>query len=130
MIPYMQKGDLTALHGRRRNAICGCKKQCRVFYTFINEDQDTDFILCAEDAKAFAFEILDSLGLLQNHQYVKGVWSVDDEHLIKRYIKENKPYDERGHLQKGTIRELSEILGKTYKQVKGKIYTMRRAGKL
>lgn len=133
MIPYIQKGDLTALHGKRRKAICGCETQCKTFYTFTTDDEKTDFMLCAGDARQFGFELLEMLGAVKSGLLFNGpnlAWSGEDERLIQKYFKENDCIDENGKVRYGINAALAGILGRNRSQVKQKVQRMRNEGKL
>lgn len=82
MIPFIQKGDLTALPGKRRNNICGCENKCTEFYTFTTYKENSDFILCASDAKQFGFEILEMIGAIKSGVMFIGpnrAWTGEEE---------------------------------------------------
>lgn len=130
MIPYITKGDLTKLHHNRQKIICGCEPKCTEFYTFSTEE---DFILCTTDAKQFAFELLEELGIVTKKLAFpksKYGWTMEQERFIQRYFKEEPIFREDGKIKYGTYSMLGEMLGKTREQVKNKIQSMQKEGKL
>jgi hypothetical protein len=129
LIPYIVKGDLTKLPKRRQKKICGCSLTCTEFYTFNTEDE---FILCAGDAKKFAFEILEQLGIISKtlaFPYSVSGWTTMQEHLIKKFLSDPNVYY-NGKVKYGTYSRLGEMLGKSREQVKKKIQHMQKEGKL
>ncbi|WLR53568.1 hypothetical protein LC048_13650 [Mesobacillus subterraneus] len=133
MIPFIQKGDLTKLSGKRRNSICGCETKCKVFFTFITDNNDSDYILCAGDAKQFGFEILEMIGAVKSGIMFIGpnrAWTGEEERLIENYFKEHDCFDDNGRVRHGINRGLAEVLGRTREQVKEKVKRMRKEGKL
>jgi hypothetical protein len=133
MIPFIQKGDLTKLPSKRRNNICGCQTSCREFFTFTTYSDDSDFILCAGDAKQFGFEILEKAGVVtQSHAFPKSKrgWTTEQERFVIKYIKENHRIDENGRMKDGTYTLIGEMLGKTREQVKDKVNHLRRFGRV
>lgn len=133
MIPYIQKGDLTALPGKRRNAICRCEKRCTEFYTFTTVAKNTDFILCAGDARQFGFEILEMQGAVKSGIMFIGpnrAWTGEEERIIEKYFIENDCIDDKGRVRNGINTGLAEVLGRTRQQVKEKVKRMRKEGKI
>lgn len=129
MIPHITKGDLTQLPSKRQQKICGCKPKCNDFYTFTN---DEDFILCSGDARQFAFEIFNKLGLVTAKLAFpksKWGWTTEQEQFIKSYLKDKAAYY-NGKVKYGTYSLIAEMLGKTREQVKNKIQHMAKEGKL
>lgn len=132
-IPFITKGDLTALPGKRRNSICGCEKRCTEFYTFTTYKDDSDFILCAGDAKHFGFEILEMMGAVKSGIMFIGpnrAWTGEEERIIEKYFKEHDCIDERGRVRNGINSGLAEVLGRNRIQVRDKVKRMRKEGKI
>lgn len=132
MIPYMQKGDLRRLPLARQKAICGCAKQCEVFITFTGK-RENDFMLCAEDAKQFGFEILEMLEIVTKSLAFpksKYGWTTEQERFVINYIKKNKRIGQDGRILNGTYTLIGEMLGKSREQIKDKVNHLRRAGRL
>jgi len=130
LIPYISKGDLTKLGPKRQSKICGCNPKCKEFYTFSIDVED--FILCATDSRQFAFEVLESLGVVTSKlafPHSLFGWTTEQERFIKEFLNDNSAYY-NGKVKYGTYSLIAEMLGKTRGQVKSKIQHMQKEGKL
>jgi hypothetical protein len=130
LIPYLTKGDLTKLSLKKQKKICGCVTLCQEFYNFTTDDDD--FILCAGDARQFAFELLEIMGLVTKKcafPTSKWGWTTEQEEFVKKYLKDKNAYY-NGKVKYGTYSLIAEMLGKTREQVKNKIQHMQKEGKL
>jgi hypothetical protein len=130
MIPVITKGDLTLLPIKRQKIICKCKSTCEEVYTF---SMDDDFMLCGNDAKEFAFRILEIKGLVtQKRAFPKSKygWTTEMERFVINYIKEENCIAENGKVKFGTYSLIGEMLGKTRAAVKDKVNHLRRAGRI
>lgn len=129
MIPYMKKGDLNKLPKTRQRKVCGCNDPCQTFITF---SHNSDFLLCEQDAKEFAFEILAELGVLTKKLAFpksKYGWTTEQEQFVIRYLKDEHCL-QNGRVKYGTYSILGEMLGKSREQVKNKIQHMKKEKKL
>lgn len=115
------KGDLGKIPEKRRKQICTCPSPCQVFLTIV---ADTDFILCANQAREFAFDILRPLGIMSSVNTVRRpFWTTKDEDYIRHYLEEFGQHP-------GAYKCMAEHLGRTYHAVKTHVGDMRKAGKL
>lgn len=132
-IPFIAKGDLTKVPGKRRNVICGCENRCTEFYTFTTLKEGSDFMMCAGDAKQFGFEILEMIGAVKSGIMFIGpnrAWTGEEERIIEKYFKEHDCIDENGRVRHGINVGLAEVLGRNRQQVKEKVKRMRKVGRI
>jgi hypothetical protein len=130
MIPVISKGDLTQLSEKRQKKICSCNPVCKEFFIFTS---DEDFTLCGNDAREFAFRILEVKGIVtQKREFPKSQygWTILQERFVINYFKEENCIDEDGRVIRGTYRLIGEMLGKTKAAVKDKVNHLRRSGRI
>jgi hypothetical protein len=131
MIPYLSKGDLSKLPKKRIKKVCGCSPTCTEFITITTEEED--LMLCRTDAKEFAFEMLELLGLVTEKRAFpksKRGWTTEQERFVIKYLKEENCIQENGKVKDGTYSLIGEMLEKSREQVKDKVNHLRKAGRI
>jgi hypothetical protein len=131
MIPYTTKGDLTKLPNKRQKKVCGCTPRCKEFITITTEEED--LMICRTDAKEFAFELLEMLGLVTEKRAFpksKRGWTTEQERFVIKYLKEENCINDKGKVKDGTYTLIGEMLSKSREQVKDKVGHLRKAGRL
>lgn len=114
MKPILHKIDLKGFPTAQRNRICLCRNKCGVGVSFTTYNDG--FIMCWNDARRLLYDLI---GTLDEEQATS--WSIDDVEYIKGVYKERGMY-------RGFNRDIANVLGKTYTQVKSKTRRMKENG--
>lgn len=114
MKPTLHKVDLKEFPTAQRNKICNCSNKCGVGVSLTTYNDG--FIMCWNDARRLLYDLI---GTLDQERATS--WSLDDVEYVKSV------YKERG-IYRGFNRDIANVLGKTYAQVKSKTRRMKANG--
>lgn len=123
MIPIVNVGNIADLGEKQGKRICSCRKMCKHFLTITTYKDG--LMLCEDDARKFAFEILKnarSVRVEGDLISVRREWTVQEEQYLLDKV-------ENG-VKRGMIQETANALGMTRQQVKNKIQYLRDIGKI
>ena len=109
--------EITEIESKRR---CDCIPKCTKFYRVQGID-----VYCRKTLEQLAFDILHKLnGLnIMNGEYRRHGWTIKMENELIAHIEEHGA-------QNGTFSKLALLLGKNRTQVKSKVYTLEKQGRL
>jgi hypothetical protein len=130
MKPVVTKHDMSRLPTMMQLRMCECKPMCKHF-VMISDLRAEPLTMCGRDAREYVQELIDLLGMRgdENVPRTQNGWTSRQEQLLREYLL-NEGMEKDGSIKYGVYSILAEKVGKTRKQVKGKIQRMRQEGKL